>query len=74
MDNNRFSKVEKFALNMKKIPRKALRCEIYDTVSVVVDERHATNVLLKCGDPAATGSEIYRALIILQDRLEERHG
>lgn len=71
---NTLSKVERFALNMKKIPRKVQHCEIYGTVSVIVDERHAKNILLKCGDPAATSIQVYRALNILQDRLEDANG
>lgn len=63
--------VEQFAWNMRKIPRRAIRCEIYDTIRIVVDKRHATNIIRKV-IPTVTGPEIYDALVILQERLDSR--
>ena len=66
---NDLSKAEQFAHRMTRIPRKALRCEVYGTVSVVVDQGHAKNILRKVV-PTATSADLYHALAILQDRLD----
>lgn len=66
------SKAEQFAERMHRIPRKPLRCEIYGTVRVVVDQNHAKNVIKKVV-PTATEQDLYEALHILQDRLDERY-
>lgn len=68
------SKAVRFAEHMKRIPRKALRCPVYGTMHVVVDEPHAKNIILKHGDPAATASDIYDAMRVLQDRLDAHGG
>lgn len=57
------------AQSLKKIPRTTIRCEIYGTTSVVVDRPHARNLLKKLV-PWATSTDIYDALVILQDRLD----
>lgn len=67
------SRVERFAEGMKKIPRRIQHCEVYGTPSVVVDEKHAKNIF-KQVVPTAMSHEIYRALVILQDRLDGRSG
>lgn len=59
-------------MSMLRIPMRALRCDVYGTVRAVVDSGHAKNVILKHGDPAASGVELYRALAILQDRIDAR--
>lgn len=64
-------KLESFALRMNRIPRQIQRCEIYGTISAVVDQAHAKNIFRKI-DPLATQSEIYRAIVILQERLDEQ--
>ncbi len=61
----------KFAHTMRSVPRKALRCEIYGTVSAVVDRKHAFNILAKVF-PGLTINEAYEALTILQDRLDNQ--
>ncbi len=58
-----------FATRMHSIPRKALRCEIYGTVTAVVDQRHAYNILAKVL-PGLRTSETYDAMVVLQDRLD----
>lgn len=65
------SKAVRFATNMRKIPRKVHRCEIYGAVKVIVDRKHATNIIQKMV-PTATSVDIYDALIVLQERLNER--
>lgn len=60
-----------FAARMKSVPRRAQKCDIYDTVTAVVDERHARNIFRKIA-PTASGPAIYTALAILSDRLDER--
>jgi hypothetical protein len=64
------SKAAKFAVRMRKIPRKVVRCDVYGTVAVAVDERHARNILRKVV-PTATSSEVYVALMIMQERLDD---
>jgi len=59
----------RFATGMRRIPRKALRCEVYGTVSVVVDRAHAINIFRKLF-PATNAQEHYIALMLLQDRLD----
>lgn len=58
----------RFASAMHGIPRRAIRCDVYGTVSVVVDERHARNILRRVA-PTAAPSAVYDALCVLQDRL-----
>jgi hypothetical protein len=65
------SKAEAFADRMHRIPRKVIHCEVYGTPKVVVDERHAANILRKVV-PTATSVDIYHALGVLQDRLDDR--
>lgn len=60
----------KFAKSMRRIPRKAQRCDVYGTVSAVVDKRHALAIFRKVA-PCATGPALYDAMVILQDRLDE---
>lgn len=60
----------RFAASMDHIPRKAIRCEIYGTVTAVVDASHARNIFRKVA-PAAASQAIYAALSILQDRLDD---
>ncbi len=57
------------AQSLKKIPRTVARCDIYGTTRVIVDRRHARNLLKKLV-PWATSPDIYDALVILQDRLD----
>ena len=57
------------AATLRKIPRTVARCDIYGTASVIVDRRHARNLLKKLV-PWATSPDIYDALVILQDRLD----
>ena len=64
------TKLDAFADRMNRIPRKVIRCEVYGTPRVVVDKRHATNIFLKVF-PTATSVDIYDALNILQDRLDD---
>lgn len=59
-----------FAWNMRRIPRKAVRCEVYGTVSAAVDERHARNIFAKVA-PAASADALSEALSVLQHRLDE---
>jgi hypothetical protein len=59
----------KFAHNMRNIPRKPLRCEIYGTVTAVVDQKHAFNIIAKVL-PGIRPSETYEAMTVLQDRLD----
>ena len=63
------SRAVKFAERMNRIPRRALRCEIYGTVSVALDERHAANIIRKVF-PCATQSEIYAAMTVLHNRID----
>lgn len=58
------------AVTLRKIPRTVARCDIYGTTRVVVDRRHARNLLKKLV-PWATSPDIYDALVILQDRLDD---
>ncbi len=61
-----------FAWRMKRIPRKAQRCQVYpDDVCAVVDQPHAKAIFKKLF-PTASGSATYDALNILQERLDER--
>lgn len=60
----------RFASTMSRIPRRALRCDLYGTVSAVVDERHALNIFRKLA-PYASTSALNAACQILQDRLDE---
>jgi hypothetical protein len=69
--NSTMSKAVRFALDMRKIPRATQRCPIYGTVSVIVDRRHATNIIRKFV-PTVSTSDLYDALVILQDRLDEK--
>lgn len=59
-----------FASHMRTIPRRAIRCEIYGTISAAVDERAVTRIFTKVA-PAASHSAIYAAKTVLQDRLDE---
>jgi hypothetical protein len=58
-----------FAQNMKRIPRKTARCELYGDVTVVLDRAHAKNILRKVY-PGASSAAVYTALCILQERLD----
>jgi hypothetical protein len=60
----------KFAQSMRSIPRQALRCDLYGTISVVVDRRHVTAIFRKIA-PCATRTALHDAMVILQDRLDE---
>lgn len=60
----------KFAQVMRRVPRRALRCDVYGTVSAVVDRAHALNILRKA-IPGLRASETYDALVVLQSRLDE---
>ncbi len=63
-----------FAARMKRIPRKAVKCDMYDGVTyIVVDERHARNLLDKV-TPGASSVAMYDALVILRDRLASEIG
>lgn len=64
------SKVERFAERMNRIPRKAVRCKLYGTISVVLDRKHARNIFRKVF-PLATSEEILDALGVLEDRVYE---
>lgn len=64
-------KVADFAARMHKVPRKMQRCEVYGTTSVIVDRNHAGNILRKVF-PTVSSSDVYQAVVILQDRLDER--
>ncbi len=62
-----------FAWRMRTVPRKAQRCEIYGTVSAVVDRDHALNILRKAFPGYRIDAVIaYRAFNVLQERLDER--
>ncbi len=69
--SNMVVSASEFATRMHSIPRKALRCEIYGTVSAVVDQKHAFNILAKVL-PGLRASETYDAMVILQDRLDSK--
>lgn len=58
-----------FAWRMRRIPRLAVRCVVYGTVSVAVDERHARNILRKVV-PQASSEAVYDALCAMQERLD----
>ena len=60
-----------FAYNMRVIPRKAIKCEIYGTVTATVDRAHALNILKKV-IAGLRNSETYDAMVILQERLDAR--
>lgn len=64
-------KLLEFAEKMHSIPRKAQRDEIYGGVTAVVDRRHAQAIFKKVA-PTANQSAVTAALVILQDRLDER--
>lgn len=59
----------RFCEVMKNIPRRVQKCEIYGTVTVVVDSSHAKNIFRKIA-PCASTAVIYDALCILQERLD----
>lgn len=58
-----------FVGRMRRIPRRALRCEIYGTVRAVLDDRAAARIFARVS-PAASRDAIYAARIVLQDRLD----
>ncbi len=62
------SKAARFAERMTKVPRRTIRCDIYGTMSVVLDERHAANIIRKVV-PCATQAEVYAAMSILAERV-----
>lgn len=64
------AKIADFAHRMGRIPRKAVCCEVYGTISVVVDRKHATNIFRKVFGHKATSAACCDALGILQDRLD----
>lgn len=68
-ENDPDRRLVRFACVMSNIPRRALRCEIYGTVSAAVDTRAVTRIFGKVS-PAASHSAIHAALVILQDRLD----
>lgn len=69
----RESKAERFAWSMRKIPTRVIRDEVYaDVKHVIVDKRHATNIILKVV-PTATSVDLYDALAVLQHRLDEKY-
>lgn len=57
---------------MRDIPRKAVRCEIYGTITAAVDKTHAMNIIRKVV-PGITKTDCYTALCILQDRLDNQY-
>lgn len=59
-----------FALRLRRIPRKAVRCEIYGTVAAVVDRAHALNIFRKVISPLIDANIAYEALNTLQERLD----
>jgi hypothetical protein len=61
----------RFATRMRKIPRTTVRCDVYGTVSIVVERKHATAILRKVV-PSATSADINEALDVLQDRIDAR--
>lgn len=64
-------KAVSFAYRMRSVPRRALRCEIYGTVTAAVDQRHAFNIMAKA-IPGLRASETYDAMVVLQDRLDNQ--
>lgn len=65
--------LEVFALRMRKIPRKAHRCEVSGEVTAIVDIDHALNIFRKVFPGyTITKTVAYRALCALQDILDER--
>lgn len=59
-----------FALRMRRIPRLAVRCEVYGTVSATVDRRHALNIFRKVISAEVTPAIAYEAMCVLQERLD----
>ena len=57
-------KVFRFVQNMRKIPKKVLRCDVYGTSKIVVDERHAKNILRKVF-PTISSSDLYHAVSLM---------
>lgn len=66
-------KLVAFAYRMNKIPRKALKCDVYGTVHVIVDQAHAMNIFNKVMGRKVTKTEAYAALGVLQERLDDRN-
>ena len=64
-------KLLQFSGVMRRIPRSAVRCEIYGTVSAAVDQQAVKRIFYKVS-PCASRDAIYAATLILQDRLDER--
>lgn len=64
------SELERFAMGMRRIPRKKVRCEIYGTVKFIVDEDRAKSIFLRAV-PSATSGDIYESIWILQERIDD---
>lgn len=63
-------KVMGFVSRMRRIPRKAQRCELYGTVKAVVDERRAKNIIRKMFPRVERGT-LYEAMWAMQEALDE---
>ncbi len=66
------NELQGFAYRMRSVPRKALRCEVYGTVTAVVDTDHALNIFRKVFPGYRVDKNVsYQALAILQNRLDD---
>lgn len=69
MENLATRRILDFARRMN-APRRAVRCEVYGTVSVEVDRSHARNILRKVF-PHILSTEMHTALAILDERVAD---
>jgi hypothetical protein len=65
--------VGNFVDSMHNVPRKALKCDLYDTVNVVVDEQSADKLLCTVF-PGISTHDLYNAKVVMQDQIARRMG